>query len=111
MRVKQGGEKIKRTKLSNSSHQKYELLLKGKNKKMVGMVRRQGELLKIFEEIEKFFNQVGLSRSNSYSKIRLHKLLTKLPVLSKGGSDLYVRNGRSTIFCRIFVQENNYNLR
>lgn len=59
---------------------------------MIGMVDKQGELLKIIKDSEKFLNHVGLRRSYIYFKIRFHKLLTKLPALSKGGSDLYVRN-------------------
>lgn len=59
---------------------------------MIGMVDKQGELLKIIKDSEKFLNHVGLRRSNIYFKIRFHKLLTKLSALSKGGSDLYVRN-------------------
>ena len=57
---------------------------------MVGMVVIRKELLKTFKESEKFFNHVGLSKSNIYFKIRLCKFLTKFLVLSKGWPDLYV---------------------
>ena len=48
IRVKWGGEKCKPSKLSNLNHQKYKLLLKGDNKKIVWMVRKQKNYLQIF---------------------------------------------------------------
>ena len=54
IRVKQGGGKWKPTKPRNSNHQKYKLLLKGKNKKMVQTVGKQKELLKKFKEVRNF---------------------------------------------------------
>ena len=59
----------------------YEGLLKGVNKKIINIVEKQGKLLRKFKEEDKFFDCVGLSRSNIYFKIRLHKLLRKFPVL------------------------------
>ena len=52
---------------------KYKLLLKGENRKMIGMMRKQGELLKKNKETEEFFNHVDFSRSNIYFKIRMYK--------------------------------------
>ena len=48
---------------------KYEDLLKGKNKKIINIVGKQGELLKCFRDEDEFFDRVGLSRSNIYFKI------------------------------------------
>ena len=61
--------------------QKYENILKGANKKIINIVRKQGELLKRFKEEDEFFDCVGLSRSNIYFKMRLFKFLCKFPVL------------------------------
>ena len=55
---------------------KYKLLLKGENRKMIGMMGKQGELLKKIKETEEFFNHVDFSRSNIYFKIRMYKFLT-----------------------------------
>lgn len=52
---------------------KYKLLLKGENRKMIGMMGKQGELLKRIKETEEFFNHVDFSRSNIYFKIRMYK--------------------------------------
>ena len=41
--------------------QKYENLLKGANKKIINVVGKQGEFLKIFKEENEFFDCVGLS--------------------------------------------------
>ena len=60
---------------------KYEDLLKGANKKINNIVEKQAELMKRFKDSNEFFDGVGLSQSNIYFKIRLHKLLCKFPVL------------------------------
>ena len=49
--------------------------------KIIIIVGKKGELLKIFEEEDEFFNNVGLNRSNIYFKMRLFKFLCKFPVL------------------------------
>ena len=87
IRVKLGGEKCKPVKGSNIKHQKYKLLLKGENKKMVGMVGNQERFLKNLKKSDNFFNHVGLSWSNIFFNIRLHKILTKFSVLRKGDPD------------------------
>ena len=72
MRANQRNEAIRIIK-------KYKLLLKGENKKMVGMVGKQGDnYLKYFKESNEFFNHAGL---DIYFKTRLCKFLTKFIVL------------------------------
>ena len=60
---------------------KYEDLLRAANRKIVNIVGKQGELLKIFRDAEEFFDHVGLSRSNIYFKISLYKFLRKFLLL------------------------------
>ena len=60
---------------------KYEELLKGEYRKIINIVEKQGELLQKFKESDEFFSRVGLSRSNIYFKILLHKFLRKFPSL------------------------------
>ena len=60
---------------------KYEDLLKSGNKKIINIVGKQGELLKRFKDSDEFFYSVGLSRSNTYFKIRLYEFLCKFPAL------------------------------
>ena len=60
---------------------KYEDLLKEANRKIINIVGKQGQLLKRFKDSDEFFDVVGLSRSNIYFKISLHKFLCKFPVL------------------------------
>ena len=59
----------------------FEDLLKGANRKIINIVSKQGELLKIFNDAEEFFDRVGLSRSNIYFKISLYKFLRTFPSL------------------------------
>ena len=54
---------------------------------MVEMLGKHGELLRTF------FNHVGLTSPTFTLENALYKFLTKLPVLCKGGSDLYMSNG------------------
>ena len=60
---------------------KYEDLLKEANRKIINIVGKQGQLLKRFKDSDRFFDGVGLSRSNRYFKINLHKPSCKFPVL------------------------------
>ena len=64
---------------------------------MVGMMSRQRELLKKFKESEKFFNHVGLRKSNIYFKISMYRFSSESEM------------DRFTSFCTIFVQEDNCN--
>ena len=76
-------EEVKKTKESKEATSiitKKELL-KGENRKIVNILGKQGDLLKKFKESEEFFSGVGLSQSNIYFKIRLHKFLYKFPKL------------------------------
>ena len=78
-------EEVKKTKESKEATSiitKKELL-KGENRKIVNILGKQGDLLKKFKESEEFFSGVGLSQSNIYFKIRLHKFLYKFPKLKK----------------------------
>ena len=77
-------EEVKNVKSLNegiSLVQKYENLLKGAAKKIIEIVGKQGELLKIFKEEDEFFNSVRLCKSNIYLKMRLFKFLCKFLVL------------------------------
>ena len=65
-------ENAKNPKYGISLVKKYEHLLKGANKKMINIVGKQGKLLKRFKEEDKFFDCVGLSRSNIYFRTRLY---------------------------------------
>ena len=60
--------------------QKYENLLKGANKKIINILGNRGKLLKRFKEEGEFFDCIGLSRSNTYFKMRLFKFLCKFPM-------------------------------
>ena len=44
---------------------------------------RQRKLLKKSKESDEFFSCIGLSQSNIYQKVRLHKLLCKFAKLNK----------------------------
>ena len=69
---------VKEPKDGVSLVKKYEIFLKGANRKIINIVRKQVELLKRFKDSDKFFSRVGLSRSNVYFKIRLYKCLCSL---------------------------------
>ena len=78
---------------------KYKLLLKGENKKMVGMVGKQGDnYLKYFKESNEFFNHAGLDRRNIYCKTRLCKFLTKFIVLKNSSLSSVTRYTFSVLF-------------
>ena len=53
---------------------RYEDIIKIQNKKALGYIGKQGQLLKKFKGIEHFFDNVGQSRSRKYFKILLYKL-------------------------------------
>ena len=56
---------------------KSENLLKEENRKNINIEGKQGELHKRLKESNEFFGRVGLSQSNIYFKICLHKFLAK----------------------------------
>ena len=73
----------KEPKKAISIIKKYEEPLKGENSTIINLVGKQGELLKKFKEDDEFFGHVGLSGSNIYFNIGLHKFLCKIPILKK----------------------------
>lgn len=52
-------------------------------KRIIGYVRKQGQLLKKFKEKEQIFRNVGQSKSTLYFKMGLYKHLQKSPHLKK----------------------------
>ena len=58
-----------------------EEILKGHNKKIINIARRQGELLKMFKKPDGFLDRIGLSRPNIYFKKSLFKFLFKFLLL------------------------------
>ena len=48
---------------------RYEDIIKIRNKKGIGYIGKQGELLKRFKDTKNFFDNVGQSRSTMYFKI------------------------------------------
>ena len=76
------------------------------NKKTINIVAKQGERLKRFKDSDEFFDSVGLSRSNTYFKIRLYKSLCKFPALRNSThTPSYFRNNFKIIktFCKTNV--------
>ena len=60
---------------------RYEEIIKTQNKKAIGHIGKQEELLKKFKKTENFFYSIGQSRSTIYFKISLNKFLKKYPLL------------------------------
>ena len=58
----------------------YKDHLERASRKIINIVAKQGELLKLFKDSDEFFNCVGLSWSNIYFKISLYKFLSKFPL-------------------------------
>ena len=61
----------------------YEEIIKKENKKTIGYVVIQGQMLKKFRDTEDFIENVGLSRSAIYFKIGLYKTFKEFPALKK----------------------------
>ena len=58
--------------------------MKGGNRKIINIVRKQGELLKRFKDSEGFFDCVGLGRANiQYRKIQLLHLAILRAILRR----------------------------
>ena len=55
----------------------YEDIIKAQNKKAIGYIGKQGELLKKFKDTENFFDNVHQCRSTIYFKMSLYKFLKK----------------------------------
>ena len=62
---------------------RYEDIIKTQNKKAIGYIGQQGQLLKKFKDTEHFFDNVVQSRSTIYLKILLYKFLKKYLLLKK----------------------------
>ena len=52
---------------------RYESIIKTQNKKAIGHIGKQGELLKKFKDTDNVFDNVGQSGSMIYFKISLYK--------------------------------------
>ena len=64
----------------------YEDIIKTQNKKAIGYIDKQGELLKKLKDIQNLFDNVGQSKSIIYFKISLYKFLRKYPLLKTSTS-------------------------
>ena len=62
---------------------RYEDIIKTQNKKAIGYIGKQGQLLKKFKDTEHFFDNVYQSRSTIYVKVLLYKLLKKHLLIKK----------------------------
>ena len=62
---------------------RYEDINKTQNKKTIGYVGKQGELLKKFKDTENLFDSICQNRSAIYFKISLYKFLKKYPLLER----------------------------
>ena len=58
----------------------YEEIILTQEKKIVGLLIKQGYILKKFNDKEHFFETVGLSKSTIYFKINIYKFVKKYPV-------------------------------
>ena len=71
----------------------YEEIVKTQNKKTIEYVAKQRQMLKNFRDTEDFIKNVGLSRSSTYFKLGLYKILKKFLTLKKSTlSPHYVKN-------------------
>ena len=59
---------------------RYEDIIKIQNKKTIGYIAKQREILKKFEDTQDFLDD-GQSKSTIYFKISLYKFLKKYPLL------------------------------
>ena len=62
---------------------RYEDIIKTQNKKTIGYIGKQGQLLKKFKATGQFFENVGQSKSTIYCKISLYEFLKKYPAPKK----------------------------
>ena len=64
--------------------QRYEeIIIAQEKKRVIGYVRKQGQLLKQFKDKEQIFRNVGQRKSTLYFKLGLYKHLQKSPHLKK----------------------------
>lgn len=62
---------------------RYKEIIKTHNKRVIGYVGKQEQLLKKFRETEYFFEAICQSKSTIYFKISLYEFLKKYPALKK----------------------------
>ena len=76
---------------------RYEDIIKTQNKKAIGYIAKQGEILKNFKDTQNFFDNVGQSKSTIYFKISLYKFLKKYPLLKTSTlQSIYFKNNFKT---------------
>ena len=76
---------------------RYEDIIKTQNKKAIGYIAKQGEILKNFKDTQNFFDNVGQSKSTIYFKISLYKFLKKYPLLKRSTlQSIYFKNNFKT---------------
>ena len=76
---------------------RYEDIIKTQNKKAIGYIAKQGEILKIFKDTQNFFDNVGQSKSTIYFKISPYKFLKKYPLLKTSTlQSIYFKNNFKT---------------
>ena len=66
--------------------QHYEKIMELQNKRAIGYVGKQGQLLEKFRETEQFIENAGQEQSTVYFKIGLYKFLKKYLTLKKVNS-------------------------
>ena len=59
----------------------YEEIMKTRNKKVIGILATQEQMLKKVKDMYDFIENIRLSRSTVYFKIGIYKFLKKFPVL------------------------------
>ena len=62
---------------------RYKYIIKTQNKKAIGHIGNQGQLLKEFKDTEHFFDNVAQRNSTIFFKILLYKFLKKYPLPKK----------------------------
>lgn len=61
----------------------HEEIIKAQNKRVIGYVSKQGQILKKFRDTENFVENVGKIRSTVYFKTEIYKFLKKYSALRK----------------------------
>lgn len=70
----------------------YEKIINVKNQKVIYIAYKQGEILKRFEEVERFSSitkEAGLCKSIIFVKVNLFKAVTKYPKMQKSALFIY----------------------
>ena len=74
------GEKVTKLKDAKTAIKSYEDIIKT-NKKIIGLVAEQGQILKKIKKSDQFLETVHLSKSNIYFKNNVCKFATKYLLL------------------------------